>query len=183
MAAVLSELLYFKHTQQGWSHQEKKKILFWLWPCSAKEGEKKVLFFLLGLNHTGTLSSIYFTISLRFSPRAGRAETPWEMLLHRQLARGQGRQISLRKDGSQGAHNYEVFQLPCCKSFALPTTTAVATGAQPCELHRHGRDGGRTGSRTNRQPLSLLTARYYWLFVQLSVLGDGGWSLVQALEA
>lgn len=48
MAAVVSELLYLKQKQQGWSHQEKKKTLFWLWPCSAKEGGKKSPFLSAG---------------------------------------------------------------------------------------------------------------------------------------
>lgn len=41
--AVHSELLYFKHMQQGWSCQEKKKTIFWLCLCSAKKGKKKIL--------------------------------------------------------------------------------------------------------------------------------------------
>lgn len=44
-------------------------------PLLCKIKKPEVLSFLLGLNHADILGSIYFTISLRFSPRAGRTET------------------------------------------------------------------------------------------------------------
>lgn len=120
--------------------KKKKGKLFC--PCS-KEKRKNLPSFLLGLNHAGIVGSIYFTISLRVSPRAGRTETRWEILLRCQLARGQ---ISLKKVTSQGAHNQAAFQLPCCKSLTLPISRASATGhasgAQP--LHTQGRDRAKT---------------------------------------
>lgn len=120
---------------------KKRKTLFC--PCSKEKKKEKILSFLLGMNHAGILGSIYFTISLRVSPRAGRTETRWEILLRCQLAWGQ---ISLKKVTSQGAYNQAAFQLPCCKSLALPISRASATGhaagTQP--LHTRGRDRAKT---------------------------------------
>lgn len=135
-----SQNYYISHINNRDDHiRKRRKHCFGCVPTlKKKKGKKKslkVFSFLLGLTHAGILGSIYFTISLRLSPRAGRTKTWWEILLRCQLARGRGGQISPRKDSSQGAHNEEVFQLPGCKSLALPISTAAATGraagAQP----------------------------------------------------
>lgn len=54
--------------------QEKKKTQFWLCPCSARE-ERQNPFLSVGTELCWDIWSIYFTNSLCFSPRAGRAKT------------------------------------------------------------------------------------------------------------
>lgn len=99
-----------------------------VWRRKKSKNDKKnnKLPFLLGLNHAGILGSILPSLSASL-PGLGELEHD-EKSYSSVIWLEDKEERSLKKVSSQGAHNWEAFQLPNCKCLTLPVSTASATG-------------------------------------------------------
>lgn len=128
--AVLSEL-YFRHKQWGWSQRKKNENT--VYPQSEEEKKAKMTKrttnfpFCWDWTMLGYLAPCILPSLSASLPGLGELEHD-EKSYSSVIWLEDKEERSLKKVSSQGAHNWEAFQLPNCKSLTLPVSTASATG-------------------------------------------------------